>query len=226
MISPLPGATPLKPGCISWPFFGVSADIIDEKGAPVPDNTMGRLVITKPWPGIMQTICNDHQRFIDVYLKEVPGCYLTGDQALRDSEGYFVIEGRSDDVIKVSGHRIGSQEVESALILHHAVSEAAVVGVADDIKGQSIYAFVTPISGIQPSEELKQELIKTVRENIGAIAAPAFIQWTDSLPKTRSGKIMRRILRKIANQDTAELGDLSTLADPEVVNVLIRDSIQ
>jgi acetyl-CoA synthetase len=223
LISPFPGATPLKPGFASWPFFSVTAEILDEKGAPVADNTMGRLVITTPWPGIMQTICGDHQRFIDSYFTEIPGCYVTGDQALRTPDGYFQIEGRSDDVIKVSGHRIGTAEVESALILHHAVSEAAVVSVADEIKGQNIYAFVSLIKGVQPSDTLKQELVQTVRTNIGAIAVPGFIQWAEALPKTRSGKILRRILRKIANKDTAQLGDLSTLADPEVVTQLIRD---
>jgi acetyl-CoA synthetase len=225
LISPLPGATPLKPGSAAWPFFGVLPRIIDEQGAPVPDDVMGRLVISQPWPGIMQTIHGDHQRFIDVYLKEVPGCYLTGDQATRDANGYYWIAGRSDDVIKVSGHRIGTEEVESALVQHHAVAEAGVVGVTDDIKGQAIYAFVTLINGTQPSEALKRELMQAVRDNIGAIAAPAYIQWADGLPKTRSGKIMRRILRKIANHETEDLGDLSTLADPDVVQRLISERI-
>lgn len=223
MISPFPGATPLKPGFASWPFFGVNPQIIDENGVPAAANSMGRLVITTPWPGIMQTIYGNHQRFAAAYFKEVPGCYLTGDQAFVDSDGYYHIDGRSDDVIKVSGHRIGTAEVESALILHPDVSEAAVVPVADDIKGQNIFAFVSLKVGINPSNLLKNELEQTVRKNIGAIAVPAQIQWADSLPKTRSGKIMRRILRKIANKDTADLGDLSTLADPEVVNKLISE---
>lgn len=223
LISPLPGATPLKPGSVAWPFFGIFPQIVDEKGAPVPDNTMGLLVIAEAWPGIMQTIHGDHQRFLDAYLKEIPGSYLTGDQATRDENGYYWIAGRSDDVIKVSGHRIGTEEVESALITHHAVSEAAVVGVEDAIKGQSIFAFVTLINGIEPSDQLKNELMQSVREQIGAIAVPANIQWAQALPKTRSGKIMRRILRKIANQDTSDMGDLSTLADPEVVNQLMQE---
>lgn len=225
LISPFPGATPLKPGRASWPFFGIQPQILDEKNASAAANTMGRLVITQPWPGIMQTIYGDHQRFVDGYFKEVPGCYLTGDQALVDDDGYYLIEGRSDDVIKVSGHRIGTAEVENALIMHPSVSETAVVAVADDIKGQNIYAFVTLKHGERPSDQLKQELVKTVRSEIGPIAAPAYIQWAEGLPKTRSGKIMRRILRKIANNDTGELGDLSTLADPEVVERLIKEKV-
>lgn len=223
LISPLPGATPLKPGYASWPFFGVVPEILDHDGKQAKANTMGRLVIKKPWPGIMQTIYGDHKRFVNSYFSEVPGCYLTGDQALCDEDGYYLIAGRSDDVIKVSGHRIGTQEVESALILHPAVSEAAVVGAEDDIKGQHIYAFVILIAGKAPSETLKKELVETVRTNIGPIATPGMIQWTEGLPKTRSGKIMRRILRKIANDDTEDLGDLSTLADPEVVQKLVDD---
>ena len=222
MISPFPGATPLKAGLASWPFFGVQAEVIDDAGQACPPNTMGRLVIQTPWPGIMQTIHGDHARFVSQYFADVPGCYLTGDQATRDNEGYFCIAGRSDDVIKVSGHRIGTQEVESALVTHPAVSEAAVVGMPDEIKGQAIYAFVTLKAGIQESDTLKNELSQTVRNEIGAIAIPAVIQWAEGLPKTRSGKIMRRILRKIAAKETAELGDLSTLADPEVVAALIK----
>lgn len=224
IISPLPGATPLKPGYASWPFFGVKAEIVDDQGMKVPAGTMGRLVLSTPWPGIMQDVYGDHARFVKSYFSEVPGAYLTGDLALCDEEGYFLIEGRSDDVIKVSGHRIGTQEVESALILHSSVSEAAVVPVDDEIKGQTIYAFVTLKSGVQPSDALKKELVHTVRESIGPIATPGFIQWAEELPKTRSGKIMRRILRKIASQDTEDLGDLSTLADPEVVNHLVKES--
>lgn len=225
MLSPLPGATPLKPGAASWPFFGVDPKVIDDDGNETELNAMGRLIITQPWPGIMQTVFNNHQRFVDTYFNEVPGSYLSGDQAWRDEEGYIWIAGRSDDVIKISGHRIGTQEVESALILHPAVSEAAVVAVPDEIKGQNIYAYVTLKADQQASDVLKEELVKVVRENIGPIATPKYIQWADGMPKTRSGKIMRRILRKIANHDTDELGDLSTLADPDVVESLIKDRV-
>jgi len=225
MLSALPGATPLKAGATSWPFFGVTPQIIGDDAKSAPPNTMGRLVITRPWPGIMLTVFNDHQRFVDAYFKEVPGCYLTGDQAWCDEDGYYWIAGRSDDVIKISGHRIGTQEVESALILHPAVSETAVVAVPDEIKGQNIYAYVTLKAGEEPSDQLKQDLVQTVRKNIGPIATPKYIQWADGMPKTRSGKIMRRILRKIANNETDNLGDLSTLADPEVVEKLIKERI-
>lgn len=225
MLSALPGATPLKAGATSWPFFGVELQIIDEASKPAPANTMGRLVITKPWPGIMQTVFNNHQRFVDTYFKEVPGYYLTGDQAWCDEDGYYWIGGRSDDVIKISGHRIGTQEVESALILHPAVSEAAVVAIPDEIKGQNIYAYVTLKAGEKATDQLKADLVQTVRQNIGPIATPKYIQWAEGMPKTRSGKIMRRILRKIANHDTDNLGDLSTLADPEVVEKLIRERV-
>lgn len=221
MISPLPGATPLKPGFASWPFFGVSAEVIDDAGKPSAPDTMGRLIIKNPWPGMMQTVYGRHDFFISNYLAEVPGAYVTGDLALQDADGYFMIEGRSDDVIKVSGHRIGSADVESALVTHPDVSEAAVVAIPDDIKGQAIYAFVTLKNGVTGSDTLKQALTQTVRQAIGAIATPAVIQWAEGLPKTRSGKIMRRVLRKIATQDTNDLGDLSTLADPEVVKQLI-----
>ncbi len=221
MITALPGATALKAGFASWPFFGVSAAVMDDAGKQAPPNTMGRLIISKPWPGIMQTIQGDHALFVKNYLTEIPGAYVTGDLALVDHDGYFQIEGRSDDVIKISGHRIGSQEVESALITHPAVSEAAVVAVPDEIKGQGIYAFVTLKPGVQGSDALAKELTQTVRDQIGAIAIMNHIQWAQSLPKTRSGKIMRRILRKIANKDTADLGDLSTLADPDVVRQLM-----
>lgn len=221
MITALPGATPLKAGFASWPFFGVSAEVIDDNGKQSPPNTMGRLIITKPWPGIMQTIQGNHALFVKNYLSEVPGAYVTGDLALVDEEGYFQIEGRSDDVIKIAGHRIGSQEVESALITHPAVSEAAVVAMPDEIKGQTIYAFVTLKPGQQGSAALAKALTQTVRDQIGAIAAIGHIQWADSLPKTRSGKIMRRLLRKIAVKETEDLGDLSTLADAEVVKRLV-----
>lgn len=223
MISALPGATLLKAGSAAWPFFGIAAKIVDEKGNAVPANTMGNLLITQPWPGMMQTIYGDRERFVQTYFSAFPGFYLTGDQAKCDADGYYWIAGRSDDVIKVSGHRLGTQEVESALIMHPAVSEAAVVAVPDEIKGQSIYAFVTLKNGITPTDELKKELMETVRKNIGPIALPEQIQWAESLPKTRSGKIMRRLLRKIATNDTKDLGDLSTLADPSVVDLLMKN---
>lgn len=223
MISPLANATPLKPGSASWPFFGVAPLIVDDTGKPCEVNKMGKLVITQPWPGMMQTIYGDHQRFIDNYFKEFPGWYLAGDQAYKDKDGYYWISGRSDDVIKVSGHRIGSQEVESALISHPAVSESAVVAVPDDIKGQSIYAFVALKAGEKVSPQLEKGLQQAVSDNIGAIAIPKTIQIVEGLPKTRSGKIMRRILRKIANNDFDDLGDLSTLADPDVVDELVKE---
>lgn len=224
MISPFPGATPLKPGSAAWPFFGVSLAIIDDQGKELAEGKMGNLVITEPWPGMMQTVYNDQERFVKTYFKEFPGKYLTGDLAYQDQDGYYWISGRSDDVIKISGHRMGTEEVESALISHQSVSETAVVAVADEIKGQAIYAFVTLKSNTKPSEALKKELIETVRKVIGPIATPKHIQWSEGLPKTRSGKIMRRLLRKIANHDTKDLGDLSTLADPSVVDELIKGS--
>lgn len=220
MITSFPGITPLKPGSAGWPFFGVVAKIIDETGNEAKVDQLGKLVITQPWPGMMQNVYGNRDRFIENYFKEVPGCYLTGDEARRDQEGYFWIAGRSDDVIMVSGHRIGSQEVESALSSHIGVAEAAVVPVADDIKGQGIYAFVVLKPGLSPGDSLKQALIDIVREQIGGLAVPKEIQWAQALPKTRSGKIMRRILRKIANHDDANLGDLSTLADPDVISLL------
>lgn len=226
MISALPGATPLKAGSAAWPFFGVVPLIVDDNGQPLPENTMGKLVITQPWPGMLQTVYKNPERLINAYYKEFRGMYLTGDQAYQDKDGYFWISGRSDDVLKISGHRIGTQEVESALILHSAVSEAAVVAVPDPIKGSSIYAFVTLKISYQPSEELKKELITTVRNAIGPIATPEHIQWAEGLPKTRSGKIMRRLLRKIAENDTSDLGDLTTLADASVVEALIKGRSQ
>lgn len=223
MITPLPQATPLKPGSAAWPFFGVVPKIVDDNGKEVPANTMGKLVITEPWPGIMQTVFHDEKRFRETYFAEFPGWYLTGDQAYQDEEGYFWVMGRSDDVIKVSGHRIGTAEVESALLQHQAVSEAAVVAIPHEVKGQSIYAFVSLKQGITPSDPLRKEMQQTVRVAVGAIAIPAYIQWAEGLPKTRSGKIMRRILRKIANHEDKELGDLSTLADPDVVQALMKE---
>lgn len=222
LITPLPGATPVKPGSACWPFFGILPAIVDDEGTEVPDNHMGKLVIKQPWPGMMQTIYGNRERFENAYFKEYPGVYLTGDNAKRDQDGYFWITGRNDDVIKISGHRIGTGEVESAFLTHPAVSEAGVVTVPHEIKGESIYAFVTLKTGIKPTAALKKELIEQVRHIISAIAAPDYIQFTDAVPKTRSGKIMRRLLRKIANNDLKDLGDTSTLADPLVVEQLIK----
>lgn len=222
MITPLPGATPLKAGSATLPFFGVAPAIVDDQGNEVAEDTLGKLVITQPWPGMMQTLYNDRDRFISTYFSEFPGKYLTGDLAHRDSDGYFWIAGRSDDVIKVSGHRIGSEEIESVLITHPSVAETAVVAIPDEIKGHNIYAFIALKVGIKPSDILKNELIVLVRENIGHIATLQQIQWVESLPKTRSGKILRRVLKKIANNEFEELGDLSTLADQGVVEDLIK----
>ena len=225
MITPLPGATRLKPGSASLPFFGVVPAIVDLRGKILEGACEGNLVITHPWPGQMRSVYGDHQRFIDTYFKTYPGMYFTGDGARRDKDGYYWITGRVDDVLNVSGHRLGTAEVESALVLHPAVAEAAVVGFPHDIKGQGIYAYVTLMSGILPSEELRKELVNQVRKEIGPIASPDAIQWAPSLPKTRSGKIMRRILRKIAANETDALGDTSTLADPSVVQDLIHNRV-
>ncbi len=225
MITPLPGATRLKPGSATLPFFGVVPAIVDPEGKVLEGACEGNLVITRPWPGQMRSVYGDHQRFIDTYFKTYPGMYFSGDGARRDQDGYYWITGRVDDVLNVSGHRLGTAEVESALVLHPAVAEAAVVGFPHDIKGQGIYAYVTLMSGIQPSEELRKELVNQVRKEIGPIASPDAIQWAPSLPKTRSGKIMRRILRKIAANETEALGDTSTLADPGVVQDLIHNRV-
>jgi acetyl-CoA synthetase len=222
LISPLPGATPLKPGSAGWPFFGIQPAIVDDNGNEVPDNQTGKLVIKAPWPGMLQTIYGNRARFEAAYFKTIPGVYFTGDDAKRDAEGYYWITGRNDDVIKVSGHRIGSAEVENAFLTHPAVAEAGVVCVPHDIKGESIYAFITLKNGNKTTATLKKELIAQVRKIIGAIATPDYIQWADALPKTRSGKIMRRLLRKIANNELEELGDTSTLADPQVVDALVK----
>jgi acetyl-CoA synthetase len=222
LITPLPGATNLKPGSATRPFFGVTPAIMDNEGKLLEGECSGNLVITRPWPGQMRTVYGDHQRFIDTYFKTYPGRYFTGDGARRDKDGYYWITGRVDDVLNVSGHRLGTAEVESALVLHHAVAEAAVVGFPHDIKGQGIYCYVTLKTGVQPSEELKKELIQQVRHEISAIATPDVIQWAPALPKTRSGKIMRRILRKIAANETDQIGDTSTLADPAVVEDLVK----
>ncbi|MBZ0070178.1 MAG: acetate--CoA ligase [Gammaproteobacteria bacterium] len=225
MITPLPGAAPLKPGSASLPFFGVVPAIVDAEGHILEGICEGSLVITHPWPGQMRTVYGDHQRFIDTYFRAYPGMYVTGDGARRDADGYYWITGRIDDVLNVSGHRLGTAEVESALVLHAAVAEAAVVGFPHDIKGQGIYAYVTLIRGVEPSEVLRKELAALVRKEIGPIATPDVIQWAPSLPKTRSGKIMRRILRKIAANEVDNLGDTSTLADPSVVDDLTRNRL-
>lgn len=222
MISPLPGATDLKPGSVTRPFFGVKPELMDDEGNIIrKTEATGSLVLTQAWPGQIRSVYGDHQRVIDTYYSRFPGVYFTGDGARRDKDGYFWITGRVDDVINVSGHRLGTAEIESALVLHESVAEAAVVGSPHDIKGEAIYAFVTTMVSIQPSEELRQELLQLVRREIGPIARPDAIQWAPGLPKTRSGKIMRRILRKIAANDVEDLGDTSTLADPSVVDDLV-----
>jgi len=226
MLTPLPGVGPIKPGSCSFPFFGVDPVIIDETGeeARFPDQE-GALCIRKPWPGIARTVFGDHQRFKDTYFSQVTRMYFSGDGAKKDEDGYFWIVGRIDDVINVSGHRLGTAEIESALVLHENVAEAAVVGCPHPIKGQGIYAFITLNTGVPKSEELKKELVQLVRSEIGPIATLDVIQWTDALPKTRSGKIMRRILHKIAAGKTDELGDISTIADPEVLENLIAERV-
>jgi acetyl-CoA synthetase len=221
LITPLAGATRLKPGSATTPFFGVLPAIVDGAGQELKGECEGNLVLLDSWPGQMRTVYGDHQRFIDTYFRTFPGTYFTGDGARRDADGYYWITGRVDDVINVSGHRLGTAEVESALVAHPAVAEAAVVGYPHDIKGQGIYAYVTLKAGIESSDQLLAELKQTVRQQIGAIASPDVIQWAPGLPKTRSGKIMRRILRKIAADEADQLGDTSTLADPSVVKQLV-----
>jgi acetyl-CoA synthetase len=221
LITPLPGATKLKPGSATRPFFGVKPEIVDANGKVLEGAASGNLCIADSWPGQMRTVYGDHQRFIETYFKTYPGKYFTGDGCRRDEDGYYWITGRVDDVINVSGHRMGTAEVESALVAHAKVSEAAVVGYPHNIKGQGIYAYVTLMAGEQPSEELRKELVGWVRKEIGAIASPDLIQFAPGLPKTRSGKIMRRILRKIAEDEYGNLGDTSTLADPAVVDDLV-----
>jgi len=225
LITPLPGAIAQKPGSATLPFFGVKPAIVDANGNAQDGAAEGNLVLTDSWPGQMRTVYGDHQRFIDTYFKTYPGTYFTGDGARRDEDGYYWITGRVDDVINVSGHRLGTAEVESALVAHAKVAEAAVVGAPHDIKGQGIYAYVTLKSGEQPSDALRKELIGWVRKEIGAIAAPDWLQWAPGLPKTRSGKIMRRILRKIAENQPEQLGDISTLADPSVVKNLVDERL-
>ncbi|MYF98947.1 acetate--CoA ligase [Candidatus Poribacteria bacterium] len=223
LITPLPAATPLKPGSATFPFFGIEPVILDEEGKEVAGNpATGYLCIKTAWPGIMRTVYGDHERFIDVYFSRFPGYYMTGDGVLRDEDGYYWITGRVDDVLNVSGHRLGTAEVEGAIGQHDAVAEAAVVGYPHDIKGQGIYAYVTLMTGESASDDVETGIKQAVRQHIGPIATPDKIQFTPALPKTRSGKIMRRILRKIAEGDISDLGDTSTLADPTVVDALVE----
>ncbi len=226
LITPLPGATDLKPGSATRPFFGVQPALVDNMGNVVEGATEGNLVILDSWPGQMRTVYGDHDRFEQTYFSTFKGMYFTGDGARRDEDGYYWITGRVDDVLNVSGHRMGTAEIESALVAHHKIAEAAIVGIPHDIKGQAIYAYITLNDGEFPSAELHKEVKDWVRKEIGPIATPDVLHWTDSLPKTRSGKIMRRILRKIATGDTSNLGDTSTLADPSVVDKLIAEKAE
>ncbi|MGH6618812.1 MAG: AMP-binding enzyme, partial [Alphaproteobacteria bacterium] len=221
LITPLPGALALNPGSATVPFFGVVPMVVDGDGKELKGAGAGNLCIAESWPGQMRTVYGDHQRFVETYFMTYPGRYFTGDGCRRDEDGYYWITGRVDDVINVAGHRMGTAEVESALVAHAKVAEAAVVGYPHDIKGQGIYAYVTLNAGEQPTEALRKELVQWVRKEIGPIASPDLIQWAPSLPKTRSGKIMRRILRKIAENDHGNLGDTSTLAEPGVVTDLV-----
>ena len=223
MITPLPGAIGMKPGSASKPFFGVQPAIVDEQGNELEGECSGNLIIKAPWPGMMRTLYGDHQRFIDTYFTTYPGYYFTGDGCRRDADGYYWITGRVDDVLNVSGHRMGTAEIESALVLHSSVAESAVVGYPHDIKGQGIYAYVTLMAGVDESDELMKELVVFVRKEIGPIATIDILQWAPGLPKTRSGKIMRRILRKVAENEIDSLGDTSTLADPAVVDHLVEN---
>ena len=223
MIVPLPGATDMKPGAGSHPFFGIEPALVDADGNELEGETEGNLIIKNSWPGQMRTVYGDHQRFVDTYFSAYPGNYFTGDGCKRDADGFYWITGRVDDVINVSGHRMGTAEVESALVSHDTVAEAAVVGYPHDIKGQGIYAYVTVTAGTEVTDDLRGELIRHVRSEIGPIATPDLIQFAPGLPKTRSGKIMRRILRKIAEDSFDNLGDTSTLAEPEVVDELIAN---
>ncbi len=225
LITPLPGATDTKPGSATLPFFGIQPAIVDANGDVLEGAAEGNLLITDSWPGQMRTIYGDHQRFIETYFTAYPGNYFTGDGVRRDEDGYYWITGRVDDVINVSGHRLGTAEVESALVAHPKVAEAAVVGCPHEIKGQGIYAYVTLIAGENGSDELRKELVAWVRKEIGPIATPDYLQWAPSLPKTRSGKIMRRILRKIGENQPEQLGDISTLADPGVVSRLVEERL-
>jgi acetyl-CoA synthetase len=221
LISPLPGAIAQKPGSATKPFFGIQPKLLTNEGQEIQGAGEGVLVIADSWPGQMRTVYRNHERFEDTYFSNYPGYYFTGDGCRRDEDGYYWITGRVDDVINVSGHRLGTAEIESALVAHSKVAEAAVVGYPHDIKGQGIYAFVTLRSGETPSEDLRKDLIQTVRKEIGPIATPDLIQWAPRLPKTRSGKIMRRILRKIAENHPDQLGDITTLSEPGVVQELV-----
>lgn len=223
LITPLPGATPLKPGSATFPFPGIEPMVVKADGTEAGINEGGQLVIKKPWPGMMRTVYGNHQRFIEKYFAQFPGLYQTGDSARKDEDSYFWIMGRIDDVIKVSGHRLGTAEIESSLVSHKTVAEAAVVGYPHEIKGEAIYAFVTLKEGVAKTPDLKADLVTHVRNSIGPIAKPEKLQFADALPKTRSGKIMRRILRKIASGDIHDLGDVTTLADPSVVEVLVNE---
>ncbi len=225
MITPLPYATALKPGSASKPFFGIEPQVVNEKGEILTGETEGILVLARSWPGQMRTLYNNHQRFMETYFSTFPGKYFTGDGVRRDADGYYWITGRVDDVLNISGHRLGTAEIESALVLHDGVSEAAVVGYPHDIKGQGIYAYVSTMNDVELTDEFKAELVKLVRREIGPIATVDKIQFASGLPKTRSGKIMRRILRKIAQNDYDNLGDTSTLAEPKVVEDLIKNRV-
>jgi acetate--CoA ligase len=225
VLTPFPGATPIKPGSATMPFFGIDPAIIREDGSPCDVNEGGYLVIKKPWPGLMRSVYGDASRFKKTYFERFPGVYTTGDGARKDEDGYYWLMGRIDDVIKVSGHRIGTAEVESAFVSHPKVAEAAVVGMPHPIKGEGIYAFVTLKTGVEKTEELKKELVAWVRKQIGPLASPDKIQFADGLPKTRSGKIMRRILTRISAGDIANMGDTSTLADPSVVDTLVKERL-
>jgi acetyl-CoA synthetase len=222
LIAPLPAATDLKPGSATLPFFGVRPQLVNGEGVPVEGAGEGNLVLLDSWPGQMRTVYGDHARFFETYFSTYPGTYSTGDGARRDADGYYWITGRVDDVLNVSGHRLGTAEIESAMVSHPAVAEAAVVGAPHDIKGQGIYVYVTLKAGQTESETLRRELIEHVRHHLSPIASPDWIQWAPGLPKTRSGKIMRRILRKIAENQPETLGDISTLADSTVVAHLIE----
>ena len=223
MISPLPGATATKPGSATKPFFGIEPILVDADNNQLDGATDGNLCIAQSWPGQMRTVYGDHKRFIETYFTTFPGRYFTGDGARRDADGYYWITGRVDDVLNVSGHRMGTAEVESALVAHPKVAEAAVVGYPHDIKGQGIYAYVTLVAGASADDALATELRQWTRTQIGPIATPDLLQWAPQLPKTRSGKIMRRILRKIAANEYDQLGDTSTLTDPAVVDDLVEN---
>ena len=225
MIAPIPYQWPLKPGSATKPFYGVDPVLVSEKGKVLEGINEGQLVIAQPWPGMMRTIYGDHERYLKTYFKPYPGYYFTGDGARRDADDYYWITGRTDDVLNVSGHRLGTAEIESAIVLHENIAEAAVVGYPHDIKGQGIYAYVTPMAGIKPDEQLRKELIALVRAQIGPIASIDKLQWCTDLPKTRSGKIMRRILRKIAADELDSLGDTSTLANQEIVQQIISERV-